>query len=143
MKRQTSALVAVLLLAAVAWGCSDSKSTWGDRFHDEMLTYEEQKVVTFSITGNLNCDRCEDEELSVAGIMVEVIPKADPTNILAAKMYDGTGPFTVSNIRWQSGSELTITAMVFTSVDKIQFTEYENVIVPDEDGASVAVTINF
>ena len=143
MKRNTSALFAVLLLAAVAWGCSGNDSKWGDRCHDEMLTYEDQPVATFSITGTLNCERCVDGDLPIAGIMIEVIPKGDPTNMLAAKMFDGTGPFTVPNIRWKSGTELTITAMVFAAVDKIEFTEHETVIVPDEDGDTVSVTINF
>jgi hypothetical protein len=143
MGKCASVFFTTLLLVTLAWGCSDNKSKWGDEFYDEMLNYEEQKVATFNITGTLNCERCVDGDLPVAGIMVEVIPKADPTNILAAKMFDGTGPFTVSNIRWKSGDELTITAMVFTEVDKVQFTEHETVIVPDEDGDSVAVTINF
>jgi hypothetical protein len=143
MKRFSFALIAVLFLVVFSWGCSSKKTGWGNELYDDLLDYEDTKVATFNITGTFNCERCDDEELPVAGIMVEVIPKADPTNILAAKMFDGTGPFTVPNIRWKSGEELTITAMVFTEVDKAQFTETKNITVPEEDGSNVAVTINF
>lgn len=141
MRRCVSALFAVVFIVVFSWGCSGK--TKGANLYDDLLTYDEQTVATFNITGTLNCDRCEDEDLPVAGIMIEVIPKADPTNILAAKMFDGTGPFTVPNIRWKSGEELTLTAMVFTGVDEVQFTETKNITVPDEDGDNVAVVINF
>ena len=143
MKRYMSACVALLMLAAVAWGCSGGGSKWGDRFHDEMLNYEEQDVVTFNIAGTSTCARCETDNLSVAGVMVEVTPKNDPTKMLGAKMFDGTGPFTIPNIRWQSGVTLKLTAMIFADVDNVLYTKYVEVIVPDEDGETVAVSVNF
>ena len=75
--------------------------------------------------------------------MVEVTPKSDPTRMLGAKMFDGPGPFTVPNIRWQSGVALKLTAMIFTGVDKVLYTKYVEVTVPDEDGETVAVSVNF
>jgi len=143
MKRCVLTACIILLAASLSWGCSSKKAGWGNELYDELLDYPETELSTFNITGTFNCERCEDEDLPVAGIMVEVTPRTDPTNMLAAKMFDGTGPFTVPNIRWKSGDELTITAMVFTEVDKVQFTETKNITVPGEDGSNVAVTINF
>lgn len=143
VKRYILAFVALATLVAVAWGCSGSRGTWGDRFHDEMLNYEEQDVVNFNISGTTTCARCETDNLSVAGVMIEVTPKNDPTKMLGAKMFDGVGPFTIPNIRWQSGTTLHLTAMIFADVDNVLYTEEQDVVVPDGDGKTVAVSVNF
>lgn len=143
MKRLIPALVAGILLIAVTWGCSSGKSSWGDKFYDEILNYEEQNVVTFNIAGTTICARCEESDDPVTGVMIEVTLKNDPTRMLGAKMFDGTGLFIVPNMRWQSGVALKLTAMIFSGVDKVLYTEHVDVTVPDEDGETVAVTINF
>jgi len=141
MKRLT--LISVLFFMAAA---CDGSRVWSDRLTDELLDYPEISVVDFNVAGNIVCPKCIEGEVDVVGVRVEVMPKDDPLHdALAVRMLDGVGPFTISNLRYKEGAGLRIICHIYTSVsfDDAGMTKEASVNVPDSDGETVAVTINF
>lgn len=143
-------ILAVSLLVvpyAIVNGCSgDGNRSTGDPLTDRLLNASDADFATFSLTGNAACARCVEQGLLVGAIEIEIIPEADPTNIIAMDVLDGLGPFSFKTLRYQKGAILRVSGALYTGTGLSQSPNFRGtttVTVPENDDASVAFTINF
>jgi hypothetical protein len=140
MKKFLFSCCSLALLAALAFGCSS-----GRKGHlDELLSYEEIPLVDFNLSGVISCQKCLDDDLSISGVLIEVTPKDDPLSMLAVKTFDGLGSFYIPDLRFEPGKMLLLYCYILGGEDGDYLrSEKVEVDVPDEDGGTAAVTINF
>lgn len=146
MKKFLFSCCSLALLAALAFGCSSGRKGgyWGDQHTTELLNYEEIPQIDFNLSGVVNCPKCLEDNLSIAGVLIEVTPKDDPLHMLTVKTFDGLGPFHISGLRFGPGKVLTLYCYLLGG-DEGEYLRSEkiDVEVPDGDGETAAVTINF
>ena len=66
--------------------------------------------------------------------------------LVSSKRYpfDGLGPFTIPNVRYKTGVQLTLYCRLYTGgLDSAGYSTDVGLTVPDEDGDVVAVTVGF
>jgi hypothetical protein len=145
MRMRKTLLFLLVVFVFFAASCERRGAYWGDRLYDELVGYGHVEQINFNIAGNIVCPRCDEGEINVVGVHVEVVPQDSPMDVLALRMFDGVGPFTISNLRYKPGVTLSLECHIYTSVDPdgIGYTKKAEVNVPDDDGDTATVTINF
>ena len=144
MKRFVGVFIALVVLVAFSGACSDKGGGWSDPLVDELADYDEIELTTFNIAGNIGCQRCLEKDIDITGVKIEVIPMDDPSRELGIYMFDGLGPFSIPNVRYKTGVGLTLYCRLYTGgLDNIGYSTDVGLTVPEDDGATVAVTVEF
>lgn len=143
MNRMLYAGLAAVAVIAFSGACCD-KSGWNDPLVDELADYDEIELATFTIAGNAACPKCIEKDLDVTGMKIEVIPMDDPSREIGIYMFDGLGPFTIPNVRYKVGVQLTLYCRLYTGgLDSAGYSTDVGLTVPENDGDVVAVTVGF
>ncbi len=144
MKRILYACLAAVALVAFSGACSGRSSDWNQPLYDELLDYDEVELATFTITGNAECPKCLEKDIDVTGMKIEVIPADDPSKEIGIYMFDGLGPFTIPDLRYEVGVKLTLYCRLYTGgFDSAGYSTDVGLTVPENDGDVVAVTVEF
>jgi len=143
--KMTCVRIMVLVLSALLWwsmGCSG-------KVHDgtlegNLLDYDKAEPVSFVVSGDATCSTCGPAE-NFVGMQVEIYLKSDPTQDLAIKMFDGLGHFEVQNLRTYKGAPTVIEGRLYwnDSINTPPLTARAEFTVPDNDGDTVSVTLDF
>ena len=74
-----------ILFAAISmwWSFACSGDARDPTLEGNLLDYSEANTVVFTISGNATCKKCEDEEIPIEGMQIEVYPKDGPLDRLA------------------------------------------------------------
>lgn len=133
------------LLFAFAFACSGDGKKAG--LEANLLNYNEVEMVTFTISGNAVCSKCEQDEIPIDMMELQAYQKGNPTDQLALKVYGGLGPFTLQNIRAASGATVEIDGKLYRQGKSGKYITayygYGEIAVPDEDDTTVSLTLKF
>jgi len=138
----------ILCLVTVLWysfACNGggSKSSLEAR----LLDYNEVDLVTFSISGNAVCSKCEEDEVPIDMMQLEVYQKDNPIDRLALKIYGGLGAFSLINLRAPAGSTVEVQGKLYRQGASGNYITayygYGEVTTPDDDDKNVAMTLKF
>lgn len=127
-----------------AFACSSDDDKQG--FMDNMLSYQEIKEATFTVSGNATCTKCQADKLPIDAMQIEIFEKDNPLDRLALKLYGSVGPFTIPNIVGPAGKTLSIHGKLLRQGGQDFVTAYygyAEVVAPEEDGQTVSTTLNF
>lgn len=144
MTKKSSYLLLTTILFMFAFSCSSNDDKHG--LEANLLDYGEANMITFTISGNAVCQKCQEEETPIDMMQLEVYAKGDPLNRLALKLYGGLGQFSIPNVVAESGAPLKIEGKLFrqgTSGYATAYYGYGEVEVPDKEGAVVSLTLKF
>ncbi|MBI4212548.1 MAG: hypothetical protein HY540_07925 [Deltaproteobacteria bacterium] len=137
----------LLLFVLTLFSCTDepARRITGDALRDELLNVREIKIVNFSISGQAACERCLRENIPITGLQIEVYASNDPMTTLASGIFNGLGPFSISNMKAAKDAELEINAMLYRgSIDASSaWLASAKIKVPEDDGEVVTVVLNF
>jgi len=139
-------VVLCLSLTFFAWGHACNGGGGKYTMEQHLLDYDEVDNVKFKISGNAVCSKCEDDELPIDAMQIEVYPKDGPMNRLSLRIYDGLGPFSVPAVEAESGQALEVHGTLLregTSGYVTAYRGYGEVIAPNDDGDTVALTLKF
>ncbi len=134
---KAAALTAMLLLATVS--CSGKTPYYNTS--DAFTRYPEAELSTFSIFGTAACNSCRGKDITA--LQVEVVPADDPTKSLTMDVFDGLGSFSFSDIRYGKGAKLTVYGKLIFGNGNTGIETDAGIEVPDSDGDTVSVVLNF
>lgn len=142
--RKSVYLLLATFFFAFAFACSSNDDKSG--LEANLLDYDEVNMITFTISGNAVCQKCQEEETPIEMMQLEVYVKGDSLNRLAIKLYGGIGQFSIPNVVAESGATLKIEGKLFrqgTSGYVTAYYGYGEVDVPDKEDAVVSLTLKF
>ncbi|MBT3182032.1 MAG: hypothetical protein HN337_05925 [Deltaproteobacteria bacterium] len=130
----------------LSWGIACSGDIKSSSLEGNLLDYNEGNTVTFTISGNATCKKCEDDEIPIEGMQIEVYAKDGPIDRLGLKVYGGLGNFTMKNVQAHAGQTLEVEGKLMRDGTSGWVTAaygYAEVVAPEEDGKVVALTLRF
>lgn len=133
-----------LVASALYWGsaCSDGGPT---NFYDTVMSAANIEPVSFNIEGQAICQKCKDNDVDVAGFVVEIVATEHPLKVIRTDYIVGLGQFSVKNLSVPKGTELKLygTLYIGDANEPSTYTANKIFAAPDDDGASISVTLNF
>lgn len=138
-------IAAAVAAASAFWlctGCSGDKNL-DPTLEGNLLRYNEQESVTFSISGEATCSRCASVE--VTGLLVELTLKEDPTRVLTMDVFDGLGDFSFPRVTAAKGGTLQVSGTLYFGGDVTRpgFEAVAEAAVPGDDDETLSVVLNF
>ncbi|MBI4126904.1 MAG: hypothetical protein HY465_05365 [Deltaproteobacteria bacterium] len=136
--------IAIFSLVVVLACDGKQRSNTGDPLLDSFLDVPEIELVNFSLQGTATCGSCTDD--GAAGMTIDVVPVNDPTTTIASGVFMGMGSFSFTGLRYRKGVELNVYGTLYVSGEaggSVPVQAETMVIVPSDDNAVVAFTINF
>lgn len=147
MSRISSVLLSVALAAmcTIGSGCSDGGSKkYG--LENNLLDYNELEDVTFTVSGNAYCSKCQEEEIPIEGMEIQLFGEGNHIDSVGLGRFDGLGHFTISNVHAQRGQIIEVQGQVFresTDGYATAYYGYKEITAPNDDGAVVSLTLHF
>ncbi len=144
MKKGYLRIAGFAIGALLLWSFGCSGDVHAPTLEGNLLDYEEIELATFSVLGNAVCSSCGPSD-NFVGMQATLYLKSDPAMDLAVQMFDGLGSFEIKNLRTQKGAAIMMRGNLFwgDSVDTAPLTARAEFNAPDNDGGTVAVTLDF
>jgi hypothetical protein len=125
-------------IASVCVSCDGKKSY--NSTTDAFMDYPETELSTFSISGTASCASCK--RANITALQVEVVPAEDPMTSLAMSVFDGLGSFYFGDIRYKTGTGLTVYGKLLFGTGDSSLETSSDIDVPG-DGDVVSCVLNF
>ena len=135
--------IVVMLVLVFLLSCSGERKPAS--LEEAFLNYNKGESVTFTITGNAACSECLKNQWSVNSLLIEIMPKDDPTHSLGVYPFTGLGQFSVHNIKAVKGQALTVEGklMVGGDADTQTLIGSGEITAPDDEHEIIGLVINF